>query len=177
MFSDINEVKSILEIEAMSLEEAQNYILKVKAQFSTLSLIKYWKTNSKYIYGKIYKKYNIPTTGNMIKVNKQNKWQEQNEMKLKEMIDKSEININDSSEKPFKYAADSKIEVESKSNSPKLDIMQYLNMHFKSEKIVNFSSEKDGIIIVLNSGSKIKIAPLSNSKIKLDIEFSAVYTI
>ncbi|HEY3426185.1 MAG TPA: hypothetical protein VGL27_15410, partial [Negativicutes bacterium] len=94
MFNDISEVLPIKEIESMNFDEAQNYILEAKAQFSTLRLIKYWKTNSKYVYGKIYKKYNIPTSGKMIKVKHQTKWQEQNENKLKAIIDISQNTEN-----------------------------------------------------------------------------------
>jgi len=177
MFRDINEVKSIQEIEVMTLDEAQKYIIKAKAQFSTLSLIKYWKTNNKYLYGKIYKKYNIPTTGNMIKVNKQNKWQEQNEFKLKEIIDKSKLELAMDPKCSLKYTPPLQTEEIADYPNGTFNILQYLNLHFKSERIDNFAPEKDGISIVLESGSKIKISPLSNGKMKLDIELSTVYTI
>jgi len=177
MFKDISEVKSIQEIEAMSLDEAQDYIIKAKAQFSTLSLIKYWKTNSKYLYSKIYKKYNIPTTGNISKVSKQNKWQEENEIKLKEVIDKSKLEIAMDSESLFKDPPPFQIEKIKNYPNCTFNILQDLNLHFKSAKIDNFTSEKDGISIVLDSGSKIKISPLTNEKMKLGIELSAIYTI
>jgi len=177
LFKDINEVKSIFEIESMSWSEAQNYILRAKAQFSTLKLIKYWKSNNKYIYGKIYKNYHIPTAGHMIKVNKQNKWQEKNGIKLKEIIDKSKFESATDIESSLKLTPPTQIEPKSDSFEIKFDIMQYLNLNFKSEKIVNFVSDKEGIIFILGSGGKIKISPLSDVQIKFDIELSAVHTI
>lgn len=73
-------------IEQMPFYEAQKYLLELKAKYSTLSLIKYWGTNSKYIYGKIYKKYAIPTSGNAIRVKQQTVHQQENEMLLQEII-------------------------------------------------------------------------------------------
>lgn len=73
-------------IEQLPFYEAQKYLLELKAKYSTLSLIKYWGTNSKYIYGKIYKKYAIPTSGKAIKIKKQTVFQQENEMLLKEIV-------------------------------------------------------------------------------------------
>jgi hypothetical protein len=190
MFNDISEVLPIKEIENMLFDEAQNYILKAKAQFSTLRLIKYWKTNSKYVYGKIYKKYNIPTSGKMIKVKHQTKWQEQNENKLKAIIDISQYTekriqelaaVQDTDTPIQEVAAAQSIDMQesSKQKFQKVEsnILHYLNAYFVNEKIISFSPDKNGLIIVLGSGSKIKIEPLTNNQIKLEIELTTVYSI
>jgi hypothetical protein len=191
MFNDISEVLPIKEIENMIFDEAQNYILKAKAQFSTLRLIKYWKTNSKYVYGKIYKKYNIPTSGKMIKVKNQTKWQEQNENKLKAIIDTSQNTENWVQELATTQASDtppiqemvtsSRIDQQEAGNPKFLklesNILHYLNAYFVNEKIISFAPDKNGLIIVLGSGSKIKIEPLTNNQIKLETELTTVYSI
>jgi hypothetical protein len=191
MFNDISEVLPLKDIENMIFDEAQNYLLKAKAQFSTLRLIKYWKTNSKYVYGKIYKKYNIPTSGKMIKVKHQTKWQEQNENKLKAIIDTSQNTENWVQELATTQASDTP-PIQEMLTAPSIDqqeagnpkflklesnILHYLNAYFVNEKIISFSPDKNGLIIVLGSGSKIKIEPLTNNQIKLETELTTVYSI
>jgi Txe/YoeB family toxin of Txe-Axe toxin-antitoxin module len=179
MFNDISEVLPIKEIENMLFDEAQNYILKAKAQFSTLRLIKYWKTNSKYVYGKIYKKYNIPTSGKMIKVKHQTKWQEKNENKLKVIIDTAQATEKPIQELVASQSTDNYMQESGNQKFLKLEsnILHYLNAYFVDEKIISFSPDKNGLIIVLGSGSKIKIKPLTNKQIKLETELATVYSI
>jgi hypothetical protein len=164
----------------MIFDEAQNYILKAKAQFFTLRLIKYWKTNSKYVYGKIYKKYNIPTSGKMIKVKHQTKWQEKNENKLKAIIDTAQATEKPIQELVAAQSTDDNYMQESgnqKFLKLESNILHYLNAYFVDEKIISFSPDKNGLIIVLGSGSKIKIKPLTNNQIKLETELATVYSI
>jgi hypothetical protein len=57
------------------------------------------------------------------------------------------------------------------------NILHYLNAYFVNEKISSFSPDKNGLIIVLGSGSKIKIKPLTKNQIKLETELSTIFDI
>jgi hypothetical protein len=126
----------------------------------------------------------------MIKIKHQTKWQEQNENKLEAIIDTSQntkkliqepATVQDSDiplqELVTMQSTDKQDPGNQKFLKLESNILHYLNDYFVNEKISSFSPDKNGLIIVLGSGSKIKIKPLAKNQIKLETELSTIFDI